>query len=547
MRRLPVSISILTVLFFIFSLTSNILISDPAAAHADDRKVIKKKIKKKVTIKKTDGQITIKKKVNIKKVVKKGGRHDDDKDNDRRGGNGVPKQIRKLNAKLNALQTQVNTIELTPGPQGEQGDPGPVGPQGPAGNDGADGAQGPVGPIGATGAAGTNGANGTNGVDGQGGVNGQDGADGAQGPVGLTGPAGVAGPQGPQGNPGTPKLHYVTGQDVQDGRDDGIITGRVLSFIKESSTSLLRVTYSDNIRVHSAGTSFQWKVLLDGAGTNIITSLHNTASGNVSVNSHRQSTVIGYLSGVPAGVHTLSARVTQIGGTPGGDAFTGWNSTFLLQAEEIENPVTLTTGLVGYWPLDGNFQDHSVSGIHGSPNGNVGTTASNVKFGQSGTFDGNGDYIRVANNPAFTFGAGSSFTLSAWVWPNTTTGVHRIITNDENGFDLRIISNQYQFEFKPSGQPGQSLISSIPPVGGQWSLVTLVKTPSVITIYVNGIAGGTLVIADGPLSSTHDLTIGSYTPGTSEFFNGLMDDVAIWNRALTFSEITQLLSQPVLP
>jgi hypothetical protein len=631
MRRLPVSISILTVLFFIFSLTSNILISDPAAANAEDRKVIKKKIKKKVTIKKTDGQITIKKKVNIKKVVKKGGRHDDDKDNDRRGGNGVPKQIRKLNAKLNALQTQVNTIELTPGPQGEQGDPGPVGPQGPAGNDGADGAQGPVGPIGATGAAGTNGtngadgadgsagadgqngvngqdgadgaqgpvgpigatgtagtngtngadgadgqdgvngqdgadgaqgpvgpigatgaagtngANGTNGVDGQGGVNGQDGADGAQGPVGLTGPAGVAGPQGPQGNPGTPKLHYVTGQDVQDGRDDGIITGRVLSFIKESSTSLLRVTYSDNIRVHSAGTSFQWKVLLDGAGTNIITSLHNTASGNVSVNSHRQSTVIGYLSGVPAGVHTLSARVTQIGGTPGGDAFTGWNSTFLLQAEEIENPVTLTTGLVGYWPLDGNFQDHSVSGIHGSPNGNVGTTASNVKFGQSGTFDGNGDYIRVANNPAFTFGAGSSFTLSAWVWPNTTTGVHRIITNDENGFDLRIISNQYQFEFKPSGQPGQSLISSIPPVGGQWSLVTLVKTPSVITIYVNGIAGGTLVIADGPLSSTHDLTIGSYTPGTSEFFNGLMDDVAIWNRALTFSEITQLLSQPVLP
>jgi MSHA biogenesis protein MshQ len=188
-----------------------------------------------------------------------------------------------------------------------------------------------------------------------------------------------------------------------------------------------------------------------------------------------------------------------------------------------------------------------VSGLGGTPNGDVATTASNVKFGQSGSFDGNGDYIRVANNQAFTFGAGSSFTLSAWVWPNTTTGVHRIITNDENGFDLRIISNTYNFEFKPSGQPGQNLISSIAPVGGQWNLVTVVKTPTVITMYINGVSGGTLAIADGPLSSTHDLTIGSYTPGTSEFFNGLMDDVAIWNRALSYTEITQLLSQPVLP
>jgi len=526
---------------------------------------------------------------------------DKDKDDDKGKKKGIRHRVDALETQTTDLQNQIDTIELTPGPQGDtgpqgpqglpgadgatgpqgatgpagpqgdtglqgvagatgvQGDTGPAGavgatgPQGPVGatgSAGADGATGPQGPVGATGSAGADGADGADGATGPQGVagaTGPQGDTGLQGQVGFQGPQGDTGPEGPQGIPGTPKLHYVMGVDVQDGRENGPINGRVLSFVKESSTSLLRVTYSDNIRVVTTNSSFQWKVFLDGAGTNIITSLHNTTQdGTTGVNSHRQSTVIGYLAGVPAGAHTMTIRVAQIGG-PAGDAHTGWNSTFVLQAEEIENPVTLTTGLVGYWPLDGDFLDHSVSGLGGTPNGDVATTASNVKFGQSGSFDGNGDYIRVANNQAFTFGAGSSFTLSAWVWPNTTTGVHRIITNDENGFDLRIISNTYNLEFKPSGQPGQSLISSIAPVGGQWSLVTVVKTPSVITIYINGVAGGTLAIADGPLSSTHDITIGSYTPGTSEFFNGLLDDVAIWNRALSYTEITQLLSQPVLP
>jgi len=512
---------------------------------------------------------------------------DKDKDDDKGKKKGIRHRVDALETQTTDLQNQIDTIELLEGPKGDTGPQGPTGPQGadgavgatgatgPAGpqgdtgpqgvagatgaqgdtgSTGADGATGPQGPVGATGSAGADGADGADGATGAQGDTGSAGADGAtgpQGPVGATGSAGADGADGadgatgPQGIPGTPKLHYVTGVNIGDGTSNGFINGRVLGFYKENASSLLRVTYSDNFEVFGQGKSVQWKIFLDGVGTNIITSIHNYDSSGTQ-NIHRQSTVLGFLAGVSTGAHTLSVRVTPIGGS-GGSTYTGWNSTFVLQVEELENPVTLTTGLVGYWPMDGDFLDHSVSGIHGTPNGDVTTTASNVKFGQSGSFDGNGDYIRVANNQAFTFGAGSSFTLSAWVWANTTTGVHRIITNDENGFDLRIISNTYNFEFKPSGQPGQNLISSIAPVGGQWNLVTVVKTPTVITMYINGVSGGTLAIADGPLSSTHDLTIGSYTPGTSEFFNGLMDDVAIWNRALSYTEITQLLSQPVLP
>ena len=74
-------------------------------------------------------------------------------------------EVARVDGDLN-LQQQIDTIELTPGPQGIQG------PVGPAGADGADGIDGAPGPAGA------------------------DGADGAQGPQGPAGPAGADGEDG---------------------------------------------------------------------------------------------------------------------------------------------------------------------------------------------------------------------------------------------------------------------------------------------------------------------------------------------------------------
>ncbi len=82
------------------------------------------------------------------------------------------------------LQQQIDTIELTPGPQGETGATGDTGPQGLPGNDGLDGAVGAQGPAGNDGAVGAQGPAGN------------DGADGDDGEDGLS-------IQGPQGDPGT--------------------------------------------------------------------------------------------------------------------------------------------------------------------------------------------------------------------------------------------------------------------------------------------------------------------------------------------------------
>ena len=204
-------ISLLTVLFFIFSLTGNVLIADSTfsdEAFAQQKKVVKKSVKKK-------------------------GRRDDD-----RGGNGLPKKIRQLQKQINALQVELDNIQLNPGPKG---------PQGPAGADGATGPQGPAGPqgpVGPTGPAGNDGAPGIAGADGP------QGPLGPQGQVGFQGPQGDPGPPGPPG-PGGARLTYIsekTNQIYVPPSNTGVfadVPQRVLNYTKQSGTSILRVTYHD--------------------------------------------------------------------------------------------------------------------------------------------------------------------------------------------------------------------------------------------------------------------------------------------------------------
>lgn len=192
MRNQPAVISLFTVLFFVLSLTGNILITDSAfssIAQADD---------------KHDGKIKLKKSIKKKKKNR-----DKDKDDDK-GSNGVKKQIHKLQAQITTLQQQVDNIELTPGP---------VGPQGPAGNDGATGPQGPKGDQGIRGVAGANGIDGAAGPQGVAGLNGKDGVDGVDGKDGAEGPQGPAGNDGVDGAQGIQGVKGDTGNTGADGAD----------------------------------------------------------------------------------------------------------------------------------------------------------------------------------------------------------------------------------------------------------------------------------------------------------------------------------------
>lgn len=156
------------------------------------------------------------------------------------------------------LQDQIDTIELTPGPQGIQGlkgDKGDTGAQGPqglqgltgaAGTNGLDGTQGPQGLPGTNGTNGTNGADGapgTNGIDGAPGLPGTDGADGADG---FNGAAGADGAQGPAGI----SCWDLNGNSVNDANEDvnsdGSFNALDCAGNLDLSSILQRLTYLEN-------------------------------------------------------------------------------------------------------------------------------------------------------------------------------------------------------------------------------------------------------------------------------------------------------------
>ncbi len=141
-------------------------------------------------------------------------------------------------AEDNNLQTQINNIELTPGPQGEQGPIGETGPIGPQGEQGPIGETGPVGPQGDQGPIGETGPVGPQGEQGPIGETGPVGPQGDQGPIGETGPVGPQGEQGPigdagpQGEQGPQGLDGLDGLPGTDGTTivDGTIAGDLLTW-----------------------------------------------------------------------------------------------------------------------------------------------------------------------------------------------------------------------------------------------------------------------------------------------------------------------------
>lgn len=213
--------------------------------------------------------------------------NDKDKDSDKGKKKGLRHIVTTLQQQIADLQSQIDNIQLTPGP------------------------------VGPPGADGTNGTDGINGV-------------GVQGPPGEQGPQGDVGPQGPAG---TPKVNFVSSA-LHDGRDSGFIDGRVLNFNKDSNSSILRVTYSDNVNLNTTAGGANWRVYLDGQPTHIATSVFEEVSAPARINIAFQASVIGYMLNVPAGAHILTVKVANLDRNP--DAFTGWNSLFTLQVEELD-------------------------------------------------------------------------------------------------------------------------------------------------------------------------------------------------------------------
>jgi hypothetical protein len=244
--------------------------------------------------------------------------------------------------------------------------------------------------------------------------------------------------------------------------------------------------------------------------------------------------------GVAAGVRAIS--VQQRGGSSS-------------SGHSLRQPTAITNGLVAWYPLDGNAQDYS-------GNGNDGTLANFTfdgttngwtagKFGKSLLFNGTGDYVD-AGNPAVLRSSGP-ITVSAWVRvASLSTGpnfVSKTVNNFTDGWLLYYDSGTGKLTFRlqrgggsySDAQASPSLVTD-----GKWHLLTGTYDGTTLSLYVDGSLQGHLAAANYAPDTSRDLTVGANSDTHTNLTSGSIDDVRIYSRALSASEISTLYqgSQP---
>jgi hypothetical protein len=221
--------------------------------------------------------------------------------------------------------------------------------------------------------------------------------------------------------------------------------------------------------------------------------------------------------------------------------------TAATMAQNVPNYVP-TNGLVGWWPFNGNANDESGHGNNGTING---ATPTNDRFGnanQAYSFDGVNDRIEMS---AQNFSV-LSFTVSAWVNRSTFNGYGNIIGksnwNDAQSESFGLAINETLIAASIKGQsciPGQNWNTMTQVKGidfdNEWQHVALTYDGNTIKIFLNTNLINESIISNGSFNcSGGQIKVGAWWQNMPQWFNGKIDDIGIWNRALDSTEISNL-------
>jgi autotransporter-associated beta strand protein len=162
-------------------------------------------------------------------------------------------------------------------------------------------------------------------------------------------------------------------------------------------------------------------------------------------------------------------------------------------------------------------------------------------------FDGTNDYVAVGNPAALNFAG--RITITAWVRSRATDGLRNIVehgyrTGPNQEVGLRISGGNYQILSWDGAD--HTLSYAIPP-GDLNAWVHLVGTydGSVWHLFRNGVEVARRTDALGSILVSDNWAVGARGTGTERFFQGSIDEVAIWSRALSSNEVYSLYTNGV--
>jgi hypothetical protein len=213
--------------------------------------------------------------------------------------------------------------------------------------------------------------------------------------------------------------------------------------------------------------------------------------------------------------------------------------------------LSLNSGLVGHWTFDGahitngRINDISGQGNHGNTSGIATSTFYTVgKLGQAGNFDGVDDYVNVSEQNS-SMAIGSTATISGWIKLQVSPSGDMSILRKTGGSgeDKSISLNAARrLSCYLAGAFDAVLVSNTALSVGAWNHFTCVYDGTNASIYINGSLDNSVLESGDVTDAGNALRIGRSPAPDTYFYTGTLDDVRIYSRALSVTEIAQLYS-----
>jgi hypothetical protein len=243
---------------------------------------------------------------------------------------------------------------------------------------------------------------------------------------------------------------------------------------------------------------------------------------------------------VANGAHALTAVATDIAGN---------KTTAAGRSVTVANAVASSSGLVAAYGFS-EGSGSSVADVSGNGNGGVvlgGATWSTAgRFGNALAFNGSNSSVKIPDSATLDLTTG--MTLEAWVRPNSLTGWACVILKERP--DTRQLAYELSANTqsdRPSsfiwvGSAEHGLLGNSKLPTGGWSHLAATYDGATYRFYVNGAQLSSTALAGAITTSNGDLRIGGNSLW-GEWFNGLIDEVRIYRKALTAAEIQADMSR----
>jgi hypothetical protein len=247
-------------------------------------------------------------------------------------------------------------------------------------------------------------------------------------------------------------------------------------------------------------------------------------------------------TGVADGAHQLSARARDAAANQGTAAAVAVN---VLNTVPPPSPVGLIASYNFNEGSGNTLNDRSGKGHTGTNSGATWTTQG--KYGGALSFDGINDWVTV--NHAADLDLATGMTLEAWVRPTSLAAWRTVLLKERPGglvYSLYASNDESlaETDVKVVSDIGTAALSTL--LLNTWSHVAVTSDGTTLRLFVNGVEVGNRHL-DGPMAtSTGVLRIGGNSVW-KEFFVGGIDEIRIYNRALTPAEILGDMTRPITP